>query len=102
MVGFLQHRFPNELGNVTFAFASAPLPHPHSKRWDPDVSPYYEINREAETIFFYRVPIQKFKRLHRDDEVHRRLFVEHIVYRAACDYLEVPPWELMPGYFDHF
>lgn len=63
---------------------------------------YYDVDREAQTIVLYRMPIQRFRGLHANDEDHRRMFVEHCVYQAVCEYLEVDPWDLLPGRFEHY
>ena len=63
---------------------------------------FYSIDRASRTIILYRMPIQRARGLHIDDEEHRRLFIGHCVHRAVCDYLGRPPWEVLPGRFEHF
>lgn len=94
---FLMHRFRDELAGVNIGFASMP------QHISTDAeNNFYTVDQRARTILLYRIPIQRFKGLHVEDAEHRRLFLEHTVYRAVCDYLEVPPWELLPGYFEHY
>lgn len=62
----------------------------------------YSVDRSAQSIMLYRMPIQRARGLHVNDDEHRRYFVEHCVYRAVCEYLGREPWELLPGRFDHF
>ncbi len=62
----------------------------------------YSIDRSARSIMLYRMPIQRARGLHVNDDEHRRYFIEHCVYRAVCEYLGREPWELLPGRFDHF
>lgn len=62
----------------------------------------YSVDREQRSIMLFRMPIQRARGLHVDDDEHRRYFVEHCVYRAVCEYLGREPWELLPGRFDHF
>jgi hypothetical protein len=63
---------------------------------------FYSIDRRARTIVLYRMPIQRARGLHVDDEEHRRLFIGHCVHRAVCEYLGRAPWDVLPGRFDHF
>ena len=62
----------------------------------------YSIDRASRTIMLYRMPIQRARGLHVNDDEHRRYFVEHCVYRAVCEFLGREPWELLPGRFDHY
>lgn len=62
----------------------------------------YTVDRNARSIMLYRMPIQRAKGLHVDDDEHRRYFVEHCVYLAVCEYLGREPWDLLPGRFDHY
>lgn len=96
-VEFLQHQFPEELHGVNIGFQTVPNGEPES------VKPlYYAIDRATQTIMLFRVPIQRAKVLHVDDAVHRRMFIEHCVYLAVCEYMGRDPWDLLPGYFDHY
>ena len=97
VVEFLQHQFAEELHGVNIGFQTVPSGEPESSQ-----PLYYSINRATKTIMLYRMPIQRAKVLHVDDDLHRRMFIEHCVYLAVCEYLGREPWELMPGYFDHF
>lgn len=96
-VEFLQHAFPEELHGVQIGFQT--VPHAQGESSTPML---YSIDRDARSIMLYRMPIQRSRGLHVDDEEHRRYFVEHCVYRAVCEYLGREPWELLPGRFDHF
>lgn len=62
----------------------------------------YTIDREQRRIILFRMPIQRARGLHVEDDEHRRYFVEHCVYRAVCEYLGREPWELLPGRFEHY
>lgn len=96
-VEFLQAHFPDELKDVQIGFQTAP-----SGKEDSLLPLLYSVNREARTIMLYRMPIQRARGLHVNDDEHRRYFVEHCVYLAVCEYLGREPWDLMPGRFDHF
>jgi hypothetical protein len=63
---------------------------------------FYSINRAEHTILLHRAPIQRAPVLHIPDDDHRKMFLGHCIYRAACEYLGEDPWELLPGRFDHY
>lgn len=96
-VELLQSYLPDELRGVRFGFQTAPTGEGASR-----FPLWYSVDREARTIMLYRMPIQRVRGLHVDDDEHRRYFVEHCVYQAVCDYLGREPWELLPGRFDHY
>ncbi|MBC9953917.1 metallopeptidase family protein [Leucobacter sp. cx-42] len=101
VVDYLQAEFSDELQNVQIGFQTAP--YPEVRGTDESQMPlFYNVNRAERTIVLYRMPIQRARGLHVDDEEHRRYFVEHCVYRAVCEYLGREPWELLPGRFEHF
>lgn len=89
--------FPADLQGVSVSFVSVPR-----ELGDGDEPLFWTVDREARTILLYRLPIQRARGLHVDDDEHRRMFVEHCVYRAIAEYLDRDPWELLPGRFDHF
>lgn len=63
---------------------------------------FYSVDRAQQTILLYRMPIQRARGLHVDDEAHRAMFVGYCVYRAVCEYLGRDPWDVLPGYFEHY
>jgi len=91
-VEYLRGAWP-ELRDVQFDIAWLP-PAPS----DEGV-PRWSIDRDGKRIVLYRVPIERFSRLHRNDDLHRRLIVEGAVFRAAADYLDRDPWDLGPDRF---
>ncbi|WP_244303005.1 metallopeptidase family protein [Leucobacter coleopterorum] len=97
VVEMLQALFPEELDGVQIGFQTAP-----SGSGESQFPLLYAIDRAAQTIILYRMPIQRARGLHVDDDEHRRYFVEHCVYRAVCEYLGKEPWELLPGRFEHY
>lgn len=101
VIQYLQYEFPELLEGVNVGFATMPIhkPGPNTTSTEPM---FYEIDRNTKTIVLYRMPIQRFKGLHVNDDDHRRMFIEHCAYRAICEYLDVSPWELIPGRFDHY
>lgn len=96
-VQVLQAQFPEELKGVRIGFRTAPTGEGESR--NPLL---YAVNRNEQSIMLFRMPIQRARGLHVNDDEHRRYFVEHCVYLAVCEYLGREPWELMPGRFDHY
>lgn len=97
-VQLLQSHFPDELRGVQIGFQTAPSGSGEATRFPL----FYSIDRAGRTIMLYRMPIQRVRGLHVDDDEHRRYFTEHCVYQAVCEYLGREPWELLPGRFDHY
>lgn len=96
-VDYLQSLFEDELRDTRIEFCSVPT------NFTPDQGPsLYRVNRSDNSILLYRIPIQRARGLHVDDELHRRMFIEHVVFRAVAEYLGKEPWELLPGQFDHY
>ena len=87
------------LRGVRIGFATAPMGQGAGTSEQPL---FYSIDRADRTIVLYRMPIQRAKGLHVDDDEHRRLFIGHCVHRAVCEYLGRAPWEIASGRFDHF
>lgn len=96
-VQYLQRQFPAELHDVEIGFQTVPTGLGESQ--NPML---YSVDRTMRTIMLFRMPIQRARGLHVDDEEHRRYFVEHCVYLAVCEYLGREPWDLLPGRFDHY
>lgn len=96
-VEYLQRQFPEELRGVRVGFQTVP-----TGEGESSLPQYYSIDRGSSTIMLFRVPIQRADVLHVDDAEHRRLFIEHCVYLAICEYLGREPWELLPGRFEHY
>lgn len=93
----LRQEVGGELQGVRIGFATAPTGAGTSEQ-----PLFYSIDRAERTIVLYRMPIQRAKGLHVDDDEHRRLFIGHCVHRAVCEYLGRSPWEIAQGRFDHF
>ena len=98
---YLGAKLGDEVDGIDVGFVSAPTQKIRETRWAHQTQTY-EIDRRAKSIIMYRMPIQRFRRLHVNDEAHRRMYVEHCIYVAICDYLEVEPWRLLPGEFEHY
>ncbi len=95
----LRQEVGDELRGVRIGFATAPMGQGAGTSEQPL---FYSIDRADRTIVLYRMPIQRAKGLHVDDDEHRRLFIGHCVHRAVCEYLGRAPWEIASGRFDPF
>lgn len=93
----LKTHLAEELSGVRIGYTTAPKVAEESER-----PLLYTIDRVDHSIVLHRMPIQRASGLHVDDAEHRRMFIEHCVYLAVCEYLGREPWEVMPGRFDHF
>lgn len=93
----LQHELGDELSGVHIGFATAP-----STSGESEQPQFYSVDREQRTIVLYRMPIQRAKGLHVDDDEHRAYFIGHCVHRAVCEYLDRDPWDVLPGRFEHY
>jgi len=94
---YLKGIWPDELARVRFEVASAPpaaLGLDEIERWG--------IDRRRDAIILYRVPIQRFAKLHRNDDFHKRMHIESCVFRAVAEYLGKDPWDLAPERYRHF
>ena len=85
-----------ELDEVSFEIAGIPrsVSGPAVDRWTV-------LPRESR-IILYRLPIERMSRLHRYDELHRRMMIESCVFRAVAELLGKDPWDLAPERFRHF
>ena len=103
----IQSQLHDQLLGVRIGFATAP-PGPttgaagSTGTGESEHPIFYSINRRARTITLYRMPIQRAGGLHIPDAEHRALFVGRCVYLAVCEYLGRDPWDLLPGYFEHY
>jgi len=86
----------DELQDVRFELQGMP---PAS---DADGIPRWHVDRAGKRITLYRIPIERLSRLHRADDLHRRMLIEGFVFRAAAEYLDRDPWDLGPERFRYF
>jgi hypothetical protein len=94
---YLKGLWPSDLADVRFEVAAAPataLGDEEVERW--------RVDPATRRIILFRVPIQRLSRLHRNDELHRRLLVESCVFRAVAELLGKDPWDLAPERFRHY
>jgi hypothetical protein len=96
---YLRDMWPEELSDVIFEVAGLPSPtttaEPASRieRW--------RVIAAERRVILYRLPIERLARLHRNDELHRRMLVESCVFRAVAELLGKDPWDLAPERFRH-
>lgn len=96
-VEYLRGLWPDELATVHFEVAGVPAGEagPHGvDRWRVDV--------KQRRVVLYRLPIERLAHLHKDDEWHRRSFIESCVFRAVAELLSKDPWDIAPERYRHF
>jgi hypothetical protein len=93
---YLKDLWPDELTDARFEVAvlpSAPLGASGLDRW--------RVVKPERRIILYRLPIERMSRLHRYDELHKRMMIESCVFRAVAELLGKDPWDLAPERFRH-
>lgn len=96
-VDYLRMVWPEELADAVFVVAPGPL----TVTADVGVE-RYTVDARARRITFYRLPIQRLSRLHRNSEFHQRMVIESCVFRGVAELLGKDPWDLAPDRFRHF
>lgn len=94
---YLKGLWPDQLEAVRFEVASAPagaLGTDEVERW--------AVDAQAGRVTLFRVPIERLSKLHRNDDVHRRMLVEGCVFRAVAELLGKDPWDLAPDRFGRY
>lgn len=94
---YLRGVWPEELSDMRVQIAAAP-----SAALGLDEVERWGVDHAAKAITLYRVPIERLAKLHRNDDLHRKLLVESCVFRAVAELLGKDPWDLAPGRFGHF
>jgi hypothetical protein len=94
--GYLKDLWPDDLDGVRFEVAALP----------PDPAETGMVDRwmviaPQRRIILFRLPIERMARLHRRDELHRRMLIESCVFRAVAELLGKDPWDLAPERFRH-
>jgi hypothetical protein len=93
---YLKDLWPNELAGVSFEVAGLPreiTPAGGIDRWHVDIP--------EKRVILFRLPIERLARLHRTDDLHRRMLIESCVFRAVAELLGTDPWDLAPERFRH-
>jgi len=93
---YLKDLWPEELAKVSFEVAGMPS----QLGGSPGVDRWRVIAAERRVIL-YRLPVERLSRLHRYDDLHRRMMIESCVFRAVAELLGKDPWDLAPDRFRH-
>ena len=93
---YLKDLWPDQLDGVSFEVAAMPAQLGES----PAVDRWRVIVAERRVIL-YRLPIERLSRLHRYDDMHKRMMIESCVFRAVAELLGKDPWDLAPDRYRH-
>lgn len=95
-IEYLHELWPDELAKVQIRVGQVPRGEVKDgvARWSTD--------RQRRTVTLYRVPIERLAHLHKDDEWHRRSYIESCVFRAVAELLGKDPWDIAPERYRHF
>jgi hypothetical protein len=94
---YLKDMWPEELANVSFEVAGLPTGVGSTGLVDR-----WQVILPERRVILFRLPIERLARLHRHDELHRRMMIESCVFRAVAELLGKDPWDLAPERFRHF
>jgi len=92
---YLRDIWPAELASVSFEVAGLP------STIGPDGVDRWRVIVPERRVILYRLPIERLARLHRNDDLHRRMLIESCVFRAVAELLGKDPWDLAPERFRH-
>lgn len=96
-VDYLRGLWPDELARVSFELAGVPAGDPDDRGVDR-----WRVDRRRRVVVLYRLPMERMAHLHRDDEWHRRSYIESCVFRAVAELLGRDPWDIAPERYRHF
>jgi hypothetical protein len=96
-VEYLRELWPDEMAGIRFEVAAVPAGDPGSLGVDR-----WRVSVAEKRVVLYRLPIERLAHLHRDDEWHRRSFIESCVFRAVAELLGKDPWDIAPERYRHF
>lgn len=91
---YLKDLWPDELAAVSFEVAGLPS----EITTTGGIDRWLVIAPERRVILF-RLPLERLARLHRHDDLHRRMLIESCVFRAVAELLGKDPWDLAPDRF---
>lgn len=95
-VEYLRQAWPDEMASIRIDVAGMP-----SGSARAAVERWRVVPRERR-IILYRLIIERLAKLHRNDEWHRRSYIESCVFRAVAELLGKDPWDLAQERFRHF
>ncbi len=93
---YLKELWPDQLTGLRVEIADLP-----DTSQGPGRLRRWATNPAEKSIVLYRLPIERLARLHRKDDLHRRMMVESCVFRAVAELLGKDPWDLAPERFRH-
>ncbi|MCU1586466.1 MAG: hypothetical protein JWM49_3022 [Microbacteriaceae bacterium] len=93
---YLKDLWPDELATVSFEVAGLPSKLAAARGIDR-----WLVIAPERRVILYRLPIERLVRLHRNDDLHRRMLIESCVFRAVAELLGKDPWDLAPERFRH-
>jgi hypothetical protein len=85
---YLRSSFPNEFANLRTVISNLP------PMTAPGV-PLYRIHRASNTIYLYRIPIERLRS--HSDRVDEMIRIEEIVIEAAANLVEQDPRNFLEG-----
>ena len=94
---YLKDMWPDELHDVSFEVAVLPSTLTGTAGLDR-----WQVERNENRIVLFRLPIERLSRLHRYDDMHKRMMIESCVFRAVAEMLGKDPWDLAPDRFRNF
>ena len=93
---YLKDLWPAELSGVSFEVAALPSQLGTSVGVDR-----WRVLAAERRVILYRLPVERLSRLHRYDDLHRRMMIESCVFRAVAELIGKDPWDLAPDRFRH-
>ncbi|MGV8884403.1 MAG: metallopeptidase family protein [Microbacteriaceae bacterium] len=94
---YLKELWPSELSGVSFEVAALPAQLGTSVGVDR-----WRVLANERRVILYRLPVERLSRLHRYDDMHRRMMIESCVFRAVAELIGKDPWDLAPDRFRNF
>lgn len=94
---YLKDMWPDELDGVSFEVAVLPSTLTGTAGLDR-----WQVMRDDNRIVLFRLPIERLSRLHRYDDIHKRMMIESCVFRAVAELLGKDPWDLAPDRFRNY
>ena len=94
---YLKDQWPDELDAISFEVAVLPAALTGTAGLDR-----WQVMAREKRIVLYRLPIERLSRLHRYDEMHKRMMIESCVFRAVAELLGKDPWDLAPDRYRNY
>ncbi len=94
---YLRDMWPDELARVSFEVAVLPAAITGTTGLDR-----WQVMSAEHRVILFRLPIERLSRLHRYDDLHKRMMIESCVFRAVAELLGKDPWDLAPDRFRNY